>query len=246
LYEYADGIYVEDSQVRFYGFRIRTRMAVVCLPGRELLLYSPVWLTPSLCSQLDALGTVSFIVPPNKIHNLTLRDYRSAYPDARLYAPPGLAERRPELAFDALLTDTSEADWQDELDLVLTEGNAFFSEALLFHRRSRTLLVGDFVERIDGETASSLARALVTLWGVRARPMASPEFRFYTEDARGAARALDRARGWDIERIFLCHGPLIDVEAKAIFGQVCDRFLAEVEARGRVARWMWRQLARLQ
>ena len=29
LYEFADGVFVEDSSVRFYGFLIQTRMAVV-------------------------------------------------------------------------------------------------------------------------------------------------------------------------------------------------------------------------
>jgi hypothetical protein len=221
-------------------------MAVLCLPGRQLLLYSPVWLTPSLRSELDALGTVSFIVPPNKIHNLTLAEYRSAYPEARLYAPPGLAERRPDLACDALLTAEPERAWRDELDHVLTEGNVFFSEALLLHRRSRTLLVGDFVENFETGTASRLAIAVAALWGVRAHPMASPEFRFYTQDAEMASRALDRARCWDFERIFLCHGRLIDADAKATFDQVCAQLLAEVEARGRTARWIWRQLARVQ
>lgn len=246
MYEFADGVFVEDSSVRFYGFRIQTRMAVVSLPGRRLLLYSPVSLSSSLREELGALGEVACVVSPNKIHNLTLAAYRDAYPEARFCAPPGLPERRPDLNFEVVLTEEPEGAWQPELDHVLSQGNLFFSEALFFHRRSRTLLVGDFVENFDRDTASGPARAVARLFGVRARPMASPEFRFYTCDAEAAKRSFDRVRRWDFARIFLCHGRLIEVDAKAVFDDVCRELLEEVRARSRLARSLYRQIARFQ
>jgi hypothetical protein len=246
VYEFADGIFIEESDVRFYGFRIQTRMAVVPLRGRRLLLYSPVDLGAALRAELDRLGTVAFVISPNKIHNLTLSAYRVAYPEARFYAPPGLPERRPDLAFDGGLTARADAPWHDEVDHVLTGGNAFFSEALLFHRHSRTLLVGDFVENFTRDTASPLARAVASLWGVRSRPMASPEFRFYTDDVQAASTSLLRASEWDFERIFLCHGRPVTEDARAVFNEVCDGLLEQAQARGRLARWVWGTVARFQ
>lgn len=246
MVEFADGIFVEESEIRFYGFRIQTRMAVIRLPGRRLFLYSPVSLSPAIRAELDRLGTVTFIVSPNKIHNVTLAAYRDAYPEARLYAPPGLPERRPDLTFDDVLAAEPDPAWQHELEHVLTEGNVFFFEALFFHRRSRTLLVGDFVENFTRDTASGLARAVAACWGVRARPMASPEFRFYTHDAEAASDALERARRWDFERIFLCHGGLVTADARVIFDHVCRELLETVRARRRLARWVWRQIANVQ
>ena len=78
MYEFAKDLFVEESEVKFYGFRVQTRMAVVRLPGARLLLYSPVPLTTRLRQELEQLGQISFIVSPNKIHNLTLADYRAA------------------------------------------------------------------------------------------------------------------------------------------------------------------------
>ncbi len=156
MYEFADGIFVEDSSVRFYGFQIQTRMAVVSLPGRRLWLYSPVSLSCSLREELGVLGEMACVVSPNKIHNVTLAAYRNAYPEARFYAPPGLPERRPDLNFEVVLTEEPEGAWQPELDHVLSQGNLFFSEALFFHRRSRTLLVGDFVEDFDRDQPPDL------------------------------------------------------------------------------------------
>jgi hypothetical protein len=246
VYEFADGIFIEESEVRFYGFRIQTRMAVVPLRGRRLLLYSPVSLSPALRAELDRLGTVAFVIPPNKIHNVTLSAYGAAYPQARFYAPPGLSERRPDLAFHDVLTASVDTPWHDEMDCVLTEGNVFFSEALLFHRRSRTLLVGDFVENFTRDTASPLARAVASLWGVRSRPMASPEFRFFTDDVAAASTSLRRTSDWDFERIFLCHGQLVIEDARAVFDQVCDELLEQARARGRLARQVWGTIARFQ
>jgi hypothetical protein len=221
-------------------------MAAIRLSDGQLFLYSPVFLDPELRARLDRLGTVAFVVSPNKIHNLTLAEYRDSYPHARLYAPPGLPERRPDLSFDAVLTDTPEPPWQQELDQALTQGNVFFSEALFLHRRSRTLLVGDLVEDIQRETASGLARAAASLFGVRPRPMASPEFRFYTHDPEAAEAALSRVKRWEFERIFLCHGRPIVSDAQQVFEEVCDELIEETRRRGSFRHWLLRQLAKAQ
>jgi hypothetical protein len=246
MYEFADGLFVQDSAVRFYGFRIQTRMAVVRLPRERLFVYSPVSLAESVREALDRLGAVACVVAPNKLHNLALSEYRAAYPAARFYAAPGLPERRPDLRFEAVLSNALETGWEHELDHVLTEGNAFFSEGLFFHSRSRTLLVCDLVENFDRDTASPLARAVARIFGVRERPMASPEFRLYTLDTAAAERSLDRARRWDFERIFLCHGRLIESDAKAVFQGVCGELLERVRRRSLASRWLLRRIARLQ
>ncbi len=242
----ADGVFTADAWIRFYGVRLQTRMAVVRLRGERLLVYSPIPLRDTPRDELARLGAVRFVVSPNKIHNQTLDEWRRAHPDAELLAPPGLAERRPELRFDGELGPQPDPRWAEELDQVLTGGNVFFSEALLFQRQSGTLLVGDFVENLDRHSAGPFARALARAFGVRQHPMASPEFRFYTHDAEAARAALERARAWPIERIFLCHGALIETEAAAVFDAVCEDLLAAAARRRGASRWLLRRLAALQ
>lgn len=246
MYEFADEVFVEESSVRFYGFRIQTRMAAIRLSGKRLFLYSPVPLSPGLRDELGRLGRVAFIVSPNKIHNLTLTEYRAAYPEAKVFAPPGLPERRPDLSFDSVLSGQPVLDWSSELEYVLTKGNVFFSEAFFFHRTTRTLFVGDFVERIGPGVASGLARAAARLFGVRPHPMASPEFRFYTTDAEALRESIDRVLRWPLERIFLCHGELVPAGGRETFSRVGESILREVEARGPVARFLFSQIAKVQ
>ena len=242
MYELAPDLFVEDSWVRFYGVHLSTRMAVVRLSGDRLFVYSPTFLTPDLKHDLEELGQISYVISPNKIHNQTLVRFLAAFPAAVFCAPPGLALRRPDLRCEDRLTDRPDPEWSDELDQALTQGNVFFSEALFLHRASRTLMVGDLVENLDRHTVASFALVLGRIFGVRKGPAPSPEFRLYTFEADEAERAFERPRSWDFDRIFLCHGGLIEEDAGAIFDAVCEEILRVARERNplalRVLRWL--------
>lgn len=246
MYQFADGIHVEEAVVRFYGFQIQTRMAIVVLPQGRLLLYSPIWLTPQLRSELGRLGQVAYILSPNKIHNQTLPSYGEAFPEAEIHAPPGLAERCPDLRIHRSLEDEAPPEWRDTLDQALTSGNVFFSEAVLLHRASRTLLVGDLVENVDGSTLSGFGRAAARLFGVGSEPVGSPEFRLYTHDTDLAARSFARIQSWDFDKIFLCHGRLITEDAKQWLRKATNGILDASRARTPASRWALRLIASLQ
>jgi hypothetical protein len=221
-------------------------MAVVLLPGGRLLLYSPVWLTPQVSSELERLGEVAYILSPNKIHNQTLRAYAQAYPEAEIHVPPGLINRCPELRVSGTLGDEAPPAWRDQMDQALTSGNVFFSETVLLHRPSGTLLVGDLVENFDESTASVLGRAVAHLVGVGRQPVASPEFRLYTHDSEAAARTFERIVSWDFDKIFLCHGGLIPEDGKHVLELVIDGVLRSARGRTRASRWVLRRLASMQ
>jgi hypothetical protein len=246
MYEFTKNIFVEESSIRFYGFRVGTRMAAIRLPGARLLLYSPVRLTNLLRRELEQLGEIAFIVSPNKIHNLTLVEYRAAFPKAKLFVPPGLPERLPRLSFDEILSEEPVADWSPDLEHTLTRGNAFFAEALFFHAPSHTLLVGDFIERIAAGVASSFARVAARVFGVRSRPMASPEFRYYTLDAEAFEEGIAEVLQWPIERIFLCHGRLIEANGREVVARVADSLLEEVRGRSVACRTLFERLVKVQ
>ena len=221
-------------------------MAVAVLPDERLLLYSPVWPTPEMRRAVDALGDVAYLLSPNKIHNQTLRPCAEAWPGAEVHVPPGLPERCPALPVTALLGDEAPPAWRDEFDQALTAGNVFFSEAVLLHRPSKTLLVGDLVENFDEHTIGAAARLAARVFGVRPGGCASPEFQYYTHGADAAAAALERIAAWDFERIFLCHGQLVEAGAREVFRRVADELLETARRRGRVARLLFRAMARLQ
>ncbi len=239
-------MYMEGT-VRFVGVRIQTRMAVSRLDGDALWVCSPLPMTDEIARTLDALGRVAHIVSPNKIHNQGLSSFCARYPHAKLWASPGLPERRPELEYAGVLTDEPEVAWAEHLDQRVTEGNAFFSEVIFFHRASRTLVVADLVENIGPDTLPSKAgRALAKMMRIYGRALPSPEFRMYTFDAEAARQKLDEINTWPFERILLAHGDLITENAHEVFQKVIDHLYVEVKSRSRFRRTLYEAMTRLQ
>jgi len=246
MIELARDLYVEEARIRFYGIRLSTRMTVIRLSGGRLLLHSPTPLTARVRSELDLLGKVACVVSPNKIHNQFIGHYQHVYPRARCFASPGLPERRPDLRFDGVLRDRPEPEWEAELDQAGIAGNQFFQEIVFLHRASRTLIVSDLVENFDAHTTTRLGRALAWLVGVRGRPVASPEHRWYTDDAEAATRSLERVGSWDFENIVLAHGRLVRGDGRAVFEEVSRRLVDVARRRGPVRRRLFAWLARRQ
>lgn len=246
LRELASGLWVCEAFIRFYGFRIEARMAVVRLSDGRLLVYSPLPLRSFERAALDRIGPVAFVLAPNKIHNQGLGDFAAAYPEARVLAPPGLPERRPDLRLDGTLGLAPEPAWASDLDQALTRGNVFFSEVLLLHRASRTLLVADLVENLHREHLGPAGRLLLRAIGGYGRPVASPEFRWYTTQPDAAEPVFAHVATWDFGRIVPAHGRPIETEARAVFRDVTQALVAGAARRPRAVRRGLAALARWQ
>jgi hypothetical protein len=99
-----------------------------------------------------ALGEVSYLISPNKLHHLFLAEWLEAYPSAKSYAAPGLKEKRPDLRFDGDLREAAEPAWGNEIAQTLFRGSLAMEEALFFHKASHTLLLTDLIENFDPST----------------------------------------------------------------------------------------------
>ena len=88
LIEFAPNVWiVEGPAVSFFGFPYPTRMAVIRLTegddyGRAWI-WSPVEISDELASEVEArAGKVKYIMSPNKIHHIFLKQWTDRYPDA--------------------------------------------------------------------------------------------------------------------------------------------------------------------
>lgn len=107
-------------------------MALARLADGNLWVWSPIALSGELASAVAALGTVRYIVSPNKIHHLFLSEWAKRWPEARLYAPPGLARKRSDLHFAAELGDQPDPAWAAEIDQVIFRGSVAMQEVAFF------------------------------------------------------------------------------------------------------------------
>jgi hypothetical protein len=204
----GEEIWIGDGAVvTAYGIPFPTRMVVVRLADGRLWVWSPVRLEEELRRGVVELGEPFYGVSPNKLHHLALGQWVQAFPALSLYAPPGLARKRRDLKFTAELQDTAPDAWRGQIDQQRIEGNLFMTEVFFFHRRSRTCLVGDLVQRHD-DAGKWWRRWLVRLGGVGAPGGGTPRDGRLTFWQRGRARAcVERALAWAPQRLVVAHGP---------------------------------------
>jgi hypothetical protein len=202
----------DGSTVSFYGFPFPARMSVVRLPGNRLWIHSPEQLNDALQRELAALGEVTWLISPNKLHHLFLDEWLQAYPEARSYAAPGLMEKRRDLRFDAELADQAEAEWADEIAQTLFRGSRAMQEAVFFHKPSRTLLLTDLIENFDPATLNGWQRGVARFAGILAPHGKTPvdwRVTFRLGDKEKARAALETMLGWEPENIIVSHGNCI-------------------------------------
>jgi hypothetical protein len=218
LGEFGPSLYVADGPtVSFYGFPYPTRMAVARLDDGSSWVWSPVALTDELVNSVEAIGPVRHIVSPNKIHHLFLAEWADRWPDARVYAPPGLAKRKSELRFDAELGDEPDAEWAADIDQVIFRGSVAMEEVVFFHRPSRTAIVCDLIQRHPETTMTGWKGTLMRLDSLVGENGSTPREWRASFLRRGKARAArEKLLDWKPDRLLIAHGDCAQSGATAI------------------------------
>ena len=204
----------EGSQVDFYGFPFPTRMTLIRLAGGDLWVHSPENLTDQLQQELATLGTVRYLISPNKLHHLFLEQWMAAYPDALTYSAPGLAQKRKDIQFAEELSDYPDRRWSREVEQTIFRGSPSMEEVVFYHRSSKTLILTDLIENFDPRTLNWWQRGLARLAGtVHPHGKMPLDWRltFLLGSKEKARASLRRIMAWDIQNVVLSHG-------KCVFG----------------------------
>jgi Domain of unknown function (DUF4336) len=208
-HQLADDLWVVERPQSFYGLPVGSRMTVIRLAGGRLLLHSPVALDVALRRQLDALGRVCFAVAPNRVHHLYAGEVARVYPGARLWVAPGLERKRPDLVFEAVLTDDPPDPWRGEVEQVFFRGRPYENEVVFYHRASRTLVLCDLAFNF-GPRAAAPTRLLMQLLRSYGRFGPSTLDPLLIRDRRAARESLERILAWDFDRIIVAHGDVLE------------------------------------
>lgn len=214
LTEFGHEVWIADGPtvIAAAGFHYPTRMAVIRLSGGGLFIWSPISPSDDLRRAVEALGTVQYLIPPNSLHHVFLGDWQRLYPSAKVYAPPGLRQKRKDIRFDGDLGSTPVADWVDDLDLVVIQGNLITTEVVFFHRNSATVLFADLIQHFGSGWFTGW-RAIVAELDlmVAAEPSVPRKFRMAFTDRRAARVSIERVLEWPSRRVLMAHGaPIMD------------------------------------
>jgi hypothetical protein len=219
-------IWVVDGPVirmAWFGTSIpfTTRMAVVRLGNGGLWLWSPLRPSAPLRARIDALGPVSHLVSPNRLHYAHLAACKAAWPDATVWASPGVRTRARSqgaaVAFDRDLGDPPPPDWAADLDQTIFRGSSYLPEIVFFHRASATLIVADLIENFEPPKVAPRWRWLMRLGGAVDPDGKMPlDLRMtYLCGRREARASLARLLAWQPRRLILAHGRWYERDATA-------------------------------
>jgi hypothetical protein len=226
----APDLWVHETSVRLLGMWSPLRTTVVRLPGGRLWVHSPVPLTPALKDELASIGSVAYLVAANNHHHRWFAEWQAAYPTADVFVAPGLARKVRTLGKHHALAEDTRPYWRGVLGHRFMSGAPMFSETVFFHEASRSLIVTDLVHNYTNLKPSGLLAWLVwplfALFGFRgvclAPPLRLPGVR---RDPRAFAAALRAINAWNVSRIVVCHGAILEADAAGVLSALTARYL---------------------
>jgi uncharacterized protein DUF4336 len=221
LKAFGPGIWIADgSSVSTGGFHYGTRTAVIRLSDGSLFIWSPIKLTEELRVEVDTLGEVCHLVPPNSLHHLFVDDWRAAYPSAKVYAPPRLRRKRSDIDFAADLDNQSPAAWAGEIEQVVVPGCLITDEVVFFHRISATVLFTDLIQQFPKGWFSGWREIVARLdLMVGEEPAVPRKFRNTFVNRRAARAALARIQAWPAEKVLMAHGTPVERDGRAFIAR---------------------------
>jgi hypothetical protein len=211
----CDDLWIVDGPLIRYGmpwpkFSFPTRMTIVRVGEGDLLVHSPTELTRELMAQVEALGTVRWLIGPNRIHYWWIPDWKRSFPGAEVYLAPGIeaqAEGRIDFPYEELDRDR-DYPWDSRLDTLPITGS-YMTEVVFFDRATRTLILTDLIENFEpGKLRSPLMRWVTRIGGVQDPHGSMPrDMRLTFSSQKTELRAaVEKMIAWGPQRIILAHG----------------------------------------
>jgi hypothetical protein len=205
LIPFAEGVWMDTAPVRFLGLQLMSTMTVLRLSDGNLLLHSPLALTPARRAAIEACGPVAHLYAPNLFHHRWIGEWAAAFPSARVHAPAGLAKKRRDLRIDRVHGTVPEPAFDGIIDELRIDGFRL-EESVLVYRPARTLVVADLVHHV-GRPLHRWTKFYSRAMGFYDRVALSRMIRWTAFPNRAAARrSLDAVLALPFDRLIVGHG----------------------------------------
>lgn len=189
------------------GVRLPARMVIMQLED-GLALWSPVPISDSAGVAIDAIGPVRYIIAPNNYHHLFLRPAMERYPDAEVWAAPGLQTKRADLNLTNLLGPGVTPPFAAELEPLFLQGQPMLEESVFLHHATRTAIVTDALFNLE-ELDGAVGRFFFRMVGAYGKPAQSRMWRAAAKDKAAVADSLRGVLAHDFDRLVMAHGSII-------------------------------------
>ena len=217
-----EGVWCLESYFVSLGCRGSLRMTILRTQS-GLLLYSPVALDAENIASIRALGTVTDIVAPNKMHHMYLRPCVATFPEANCWVSEGLLEKIGSVDGAQIITPDVVFGNDNDIKKFTLTGHRI-QETMIFHEPSRTLLTADLLYNYQSEQYSA-EKIFFWMIGNYGRPNVAFYHRFSVKDKSSIRSMIDTITSWPINRIIMSHGRIVEsVDASTIFADAWKSF----------------------
>lgn len=212
LEKISDDVWVANYDLFTFGIHFPGRMTVVRLSSGGLWLHSPIPIDDALAEELAALGPVEHLVGPNLFHHVHLSGVCKRYPEAKLWAAPGLELKRKGLEFDGVLGDDPPEAWGGDISQVNLRFVPKIGEVIFFHDKSATLITTDLFMNIY-ECKGVMSKLVYWLEGGYKRMGVPRLFSLFMKDKAAAAAAAARIIAMHPSTVIMSHGRIVHDQA---------------------------------
>ncbi len=227
----SENVWVQESSMELVGLQLSLRMTVIKLGSGNLWVHSPTAISNKLKQEVDSLGKVEFIVAASNGHNSWVTQWQDNYPEAKVYISGGIP-KKIEIQNYKLLDENSTNIWQDDLEQQYMPSVAMFNESVFFHKKSKSLIVTDFIQNHPDEGLKSISflgkitKPILKILGFKGKCTAPPlKIGFKIKDKSEFGKSVINIQNWDFDKIIVTHGEIIDQDAKQIFTKLCNKFV---------------------
>jgi hypothetical protein len=212
----TEDLWRQEHQLRMPGGAwMPVRMTVIRLPGRQLVLHSPLPIDDGVAAELAALGDVAHVIAPSRLHQRFFAAATERYPEARAWPAGSLGDEPPPA-------------WRDAVDQIWIAGAPKVDEVVFHHRASRTLVCTDLVFHVT-RPHNLRTRMMLRMTGTGGgRLAASRAWRFLIKDRAAARAAIARLLDWDFDRIVMAHGDIVEHGGRAALADAALSRIADL------------------
>jgi hypothetical protein len=193
------------------GVDLQRNVTIIRLSSRNLVIHSTAPFSPADVKMIRKLGNPHWLVDVLLRHDTFAAQGSAAFPEATYLAPKGF--QAPGVLTRCLTPPP--AEWQGEIQVAFIEGIPAFSESVMLHQATRTLIVGDLLFNFEGKH-DLLTKAFLKVAAVGGiyDPGVTRPLRNAVEDEAALTRSIQEILSWDFDRIIVGHGEPIRTGGK--------------------------------
>ena len=219
MQQIAENLWLLRFPLRLLGLQIGRNVAVIRLASGKLVIHSTAPFEPEVVARIRAKGEPAWLLDATRFHDSCAAEGRAAFPEVT-YLVPEPFPHRDRLRARSL--GMAPDEWAGEVELRRIDGMPSVQEHAVFHRPSRTLIVGDLL--FNFRENATWGTKLVARWVMRLDRLVgmSLVFRSMIRDKAAFHRSMADIFAWDFDRVIVGHGSVVESGGKELLREVVE------------------------